>query len=77
MGRRRDDVDPLTLPAIATSLLYAVLGMVTLGIGFWIFDRITPYHLWLEVVDRQNTAVAIVVAGITIAFALIVAAAIH
>ena len=76
-AQKGDNVDPLTLQAVGTSLLYAFLGMASLGIGFWVFDRLTPYSLWTEVVEKQNTALAIVVAGFAIAIGIIVATAIH
>ena len=74
---RQTNVDPLTLHAVGTSLLYAFVGMVSLGVGFWLFDRLTPYHLWTEVVQKQNTALAIVVAGFAIAIGFIVSSAIR
>ncbi len=70
-------MDPLTLQAVGASLLYAFIGMVSLGVGFWVFDRLTPYHLWTEVVEKQNSAIAILVAGFAIAIGIIVSAAIR
>ena len=43
------------------SILYAVIGIVVLGIFFVIVDKLTPYHLWTEIVDKKNVALAIVV----------------
>jgi 5-methylthioribose kinase len=63
--------------AVGSSLLYAFLGMASLGIGFWVFDRLTPYALWTEVVEQKNIALAIVVAGFAIAIGLIVSSAIR
>lgn len=80
-ARRRDakgeNVDPFALHAVGSSLLYAFLGMASLGIGFWVFDRLTPYALWTEVVEQKNIALAIVVAGFAIAIGLIVSSAIR
>ena len=59
------------------SLLYALLGVAVFWICFVIVDRITPYRLWDEIVEKQNVALAIVVGAMCIAIGLIVAAAVH
>jgi putative membrane protein len=59
------------------SMLYAVIGVLVFWISFYIIDRLTPYDLWGEIVEKKNTALAIVVAAKCIAIALIVAAAVH
>ena len=40
-------------------------------------DRLTPYDLWKELVEKQNTAVAFVVGMVALGICIIVAAAIH
>jgi putative membrane protein len=42
-----------------------------------VLDKVTPYHLWREINEKQNVALAILVGSIAIGLALIVAAAIH
>jgi len=59
------------------SILYALIGVGVFWICFVIVDKLTPYKLWEEIVDKQNTALAIVVGAMCIAIGLIVAAAIH
>ncbi|MEP7056895.1 MAG: DUF350 domain-containing protein [Caldimonas sp.] len=59
------------------SLLYALLGVVVFLVCFVIVDKLTPYHLWQQIVGEKNVALAIVVGSIAIAIGLIVAAAIH
>jgi putative membrane protein len=59
------------------SILYAVIGIVVLGVFFVIVDKLTPYHLWTEIVDKKNVALAIVLGAMCIAVGLIVAAAVH
>ena len=59
------------------SILYAVIGIAVLGIFFVILDKLTPYHLWTEIVDKKNVALAIVLGSMCIAVGLIVAAAVH
>ena len=65
-------------PAIIIgSVLYAVIGIAVLAIFFVILDKVTPYHLWTEIVDKKNVALAIVLGSMCIAVGLIVAAAVH
>ncbi len=63
--------------AIGATLLYAVLGVVVLWLAFIIIDKITPYHLWQQIVEEKNVALAIMVGSMFIALGMIIAAAIH
>ena len=62
---------------IANSILYAFLGVAIFCIAFLIVDKLTPYNLWKELIEKQNTAIAIVVGFTALGICLIVAAAIH
>ena len=65
-------------PAIIIgSVLYALIGIGILAVFFVILDKLTPYHLWTEIVDKKNVALAIVLGSMCIAVGLIVAAAVH
>ena len=59
------------------SILYALIGVVIFWVCFLIVDKLTPYDLWAEIIDKKNTALAIVVGAMCIAIGLIVAAAVH
>ncbi len=59
------------------SVLYAVIGVLIFWISFLIIDKITPYDLWLEIVEKQNRALGMVVAAMSLGICIIVAAAIH
>ena len=59
------------------SILYALIGVVIFWICFVIVDKLTPYDLWGEIVEKKNVALAIVVGAMCIAIGLIVAAAVH
>ncbi len=58
------------------SLLYALLGVLVFWVCFVVIDKLTPYRLWDEIVEKQNVALAIVVGAMCIAIGLIVAAAV-
>jgi putative membrane protein len=66
-----------TLPAVLSTLLYSVLGIVVFVIGFVILDLLTPGKLWEEIEQKQNVAVAVFAGAVAIGLAIIVAAAIH
>ncbi|MGZ5129967.1 MAG: DUF350 domain-containing protein [Caldimonas sp.] len=59
------------------SILYALIGVIIFWVSFVIVDKITPYHLWDEIVEKKNLALAIVVGSMCIAIGMIVAAAVH
>ena len=59
------------------SLVFALMGVAVFWLCFVIIDKITPYHLWDEIVEKQNVALALVVAAMSLGICLIVAAAIH
>lgn len=63
--------------AILASLLFALLGVMVFWLCFIIIDKITPYDLWGEIVEKQNVALALVVAAMSLGICIIVAAAIH
>lgn len=67
----------LNLNILITSLIFAILGVVIFWVCFIIIDKITPYDLWGEIVEKQNTALALVVAAMSLGICIIVAAAIH
>ena len=62
---------------IVGAIVYSILGMVILLIGWKVFDKTTPFDLNKEIAEDNNAAAGIVVAGIMIALGIIVAAAIH
>ena len=63
--------------AILSSLLFALIGVAVFWLCFVIIDKITPYDLWSEIVEKQNQALALVVAAMCLGISIIVAAAIH
>jgi len=62
---------------VANSIIFALIGIVIYAVGFIILDKVTPYHLWREINEKQNTALAILVGSMALGLALIVSAAIH
>lgn len=50
-------------PVFLGSILFALVGVLVFWISFIVIDRITPYDLWAEIVEKQNKALAMVVAA--------------
>ena len=67
----------MNINVIANSMVYAFLGVALFCITFYVVDRLTPFNLWKELVEKQNTALAIVVGFAALGICVIVAAAIH
>ena len=63
--------------ALLGSLVYALMGVVIFWLCFIIVDKLTPYDLWAEIVEKHNKALAMVVAAMCLGISIIVAAAIH
>jgi uncharacterized membrane protein YjfL (UPF0719 family) len=62
---------------ILSSLVFAGIGIVILVAAFWAIDKATPYHLWQEINEKQNVALAILIGAAMIGISLIISAAIH
>ena len=59
------------------SIVFAIAGVLIFWICFLVIDKLTPYNLWEEIVEKQNQALALVVAAMSLGICIIVAAAIH
>jgi uncharacterized membrane protein YjfL (UPF0719 family) len=59
------------------SILFALIGVIIFWLCFVIIDKLTPYKLWEELVEKQNVALAIVVGAMCLGISIIVAAAVH
>jgi len=69
-------VDSL-LTNLLAAVLWSFLGIAIFVAAFVLVDRLTPGTMWKELIEDQNTAVAIVMGAIAIALAIIIAAAVH
>lgn len=63
---------------ILNTLAFFGLGAVMFIIIFFLAEKLTPKHnLAHEILEKKNTALAIVIGSFMIALAIIIAAAIH
>ncbi len=59
------------------SAIFALIGVLVFWLSFVIIDKLTPYALWDEIVEKKNMALAIIVAAMALGISIIVAAAVH
>ena len=59
------------------SIAFALIGVALFWLCFVIVDKLTPYDLWGEIVEKKYMALAIVVAAMCLSIGMIVSAAIH
>ena len=62
---------------VINALVFAALGIVIFMVAFFIIDKVTPYHLWTEIVKEKNIALAILLGAMSIGICMIIAAAVH
>jgi putative membrane protein len=62
---------------LLNAIVYAFLGIVIFVIAFVVIDKMTPYHLWKEIVEDKNVALAVLIGAMSIGMCIIIAAAVH
>jgi putative membrane protein len=62
---------------VISALVFTFLGIFVFVVAFVIMDKVTPYHLWKEIVQEHNMALAILVGAMSIGICIIIASAIH
>lgn len=70
----------MTTPLLANvvnALVFAIIGIIIFVVSFAITDLLTPYHLWREIVENKNTALATFLGAVSLGICIIIAAAIH
>jgi hypothetical protein len=75
-------VEPrILLPALSwgsllASVVYGLVGLVLLLIGYYAYELITPFSVKDELISHRNPAVGMVVAAFILGMAIVIAAAI-
>ncbi len=68
---------PQLLNGIVLAILFSVVGIVIFCVGFIVVDKLTPYDLWKELIEKKNQALATVVGFACLGIAIIIAACLH
>ena len=59
------------LANLGLSILFGLVGILILAVGYMLFDKLIPLDFNKEL-EKNNTSVAIVIAGLLIGIAIIV-----
>jgi len=70
-------MSPTLLSSVVNAVVFALLGILVFTAAFLVMDKLTPYHLWKEIVQEHNMALAILVGAMSIGLCIIIAAAVH
>jgi putative membrane protein len=70
-------MSPTLLTSVVSAVVFAFLGIAVFAVTFVVMDKVTPSHLWKEVVQEHNMALAILVGAMSIGISIIIAAAVH
>jgi putative membrane protein len=62
---------------LLNAIVFAFLGILIFVIAFVVIDKMTPYHLWKEIVEDKNVALAVLIGAMSIGMCIIIAAAVH
>ncbi len=63
------------LVLIIEGIIFSIVGLVVLMVGYKVFDMATPYDLNRQIAEENNVAAGIAVAGVLVSLGIIVAAA--
>ncbi|CAA9196881.1 MULTISPECIES: DUF350 domain-containing protein [Flavobacterium] len=70
-------MDLIHVQPVVNSVIFSFLGIIILLAAYLIIEKITPENTWKEVGEKNNVAVAIVLAAFIIGISMIISAAIH
>jgi uncharacterized membrane protein YjfL (UPF0719 family) len=70
-------MSPTLLSSVVSAVVFAFLGIFVFTLAFVVMDKVTPYHLWKEIVQEHNMALAILVGAMSIGISIIIASAVH
>lgn len=70
-------MDLIHFQPVVNSVIFSFLGIIILLVAYLIIEKLTPENTWKEVGEKNNVAVAIVLAAFIIGISMIISAAIH
>jgi uncharacterized membrane protein YjfL (UPF0719 family) len=71
-----DKLEKLGDAAISTAV-FVVIGLIVFAIAFWLMTKLAPFSVKKEIEEDQNTALAVIMAGVLIGISLIIAATVR
>ncbi|MEO0557346.1 MAG: DUF350 domain-containing protein [Bacteroidota bacterium] len=64
----------LSVSVLVSTILYGAIGILITLAGYFVFDKVAGLNLKHELVEDQNTAMGIMLAGVFIGLSIVVAA---
>ena len=61
---------------VVSTIFYTFLGVLLMGLCWWLINRMTSFSVVKEIEEDQNVALAILIGSVFIALALIIGAVI-
>lgn len=66
----------MILYGVADTVIYSLLGIVLMGLGFLIIAFFTPFSIKKEIEDDQNISLGIIIGAVILGISIIVASVI-
>ncbi len=64
------------LAEIGSTIVYTLLGVLMLGLCWWIINLISPFPVVKEIEHDQNVALAVLIGSVFLSLSIIIAAVI-
>ncbi len=61
---------------VISTIVFSILGVVILGLCWWLINKLSPFPIIKEIETDQNTALAILIGSVFVALSIIIAAVI-
>jgi uncharacterized membrane protein YjfL (UPF0719 family) len=61
---------------LVDSLVYSVVGVLVLGLSFWVIEKVLPFSMRKEIAEDHNVSLGIILGAFVIGLSIIIAAAI-
>lgn len=65
------------LKNLVNSVFFSFIGLAIFAVGYYVFDKVTPGNFWKEILEDNNTALAILVGSVVLGISMIIASSIH
>lgn len=57
---------------LLSTLAFTGLGLVIFALAFWLMELITPFSIRKEIEEKQNVAIAVVLAAVVLGISLVI-----
>ena len=61
---------------LVDSVVYSVVGVLVLGLSFWVIEKVLPFSMRKEIAEDHNVSLGIILGAFVIGLSIIIAAAI-